>query len=236
MERSSVIHGSPSEADTLFGAKGGGEPKNDTIDIETFRALTGMPPMVVGGRGSRPGLWKVFRMVTGLSAFQEDLESNMGLWRRICQEEVQTRVSYSTYNTIVIAGLIAQLVLSAVLIVLGALPHDYHIAIAVLGSLNGVITGILALLKNQGLPERLQRYQEAIRDVRKEAERLARELESGRFEVKTEEVDELFEKFDKAQRDAQSNRPDVWFSTADVRGIPSDKRSGGPAERAVSNH
>lgn len=234
MERNEHANGFPREAETVV-TKGDADPKSETIDIDTFRALTGMPPAAVEGRGSRPGIWKAFRMVTGLSAFQEDLESNIGLWRRICQEEVQTGVRYHAFNTLVVVGLIVQLVLSAILIVLGALPHDYHIAIAVLGSVNGVTTGILALLKNQGLPERLRRYQEAIRDVRKDAEKVARKLECGKVEVKAEEVNALFEKFDRAQRDAQSNRPDVWFSTADAQGISSDKRSGSP-ERAAPTH
>ncbi|KAI9792522.1 MAG: hypothetical protein M1816_002042 [Peltula sp. TS41687] len=236
MERNNHTNAFPNGDERIFETKEAGHPKSEMMDIETFRALTGMPPVAVGARGSRPGFWKAFRMVSGLSAFQEDLESNIGLWRRICQEEVQTAVKYSTYNSIVVVSLIGQLVLSAVLIVLGALPHDYHIAIAVLGSVNGVITGILALLKNQGLPERFQRYQEAIRDVRKDAERVARKLESGKVEVKAEEVTALFEKFDRAQHDNQSNRPDVWFSTANAQGSSSSEKQPGSTGRSTPTH
>ncbi|KAI9824704.1 MAG: hypothetical protein M1826_007282 [Phylliscum demangeonii] len=220
------IENEPRAMDTPA-ATGASIPASDQISMDTFRALTGMPPVNADGR--KPGtIGTAFGLATGLSVIG-DAESNIGLWRRVCQEELQTRLRYHIYNGVVVVSLIAQLILSALFIILGALPHDYHIPIAVLGAVNGVLTGILALMKNQGLPERYRRYEDALRSVRQDAERLERELVTGTLSVSRQEVFALFDKYTRGQKEAQMNRPDVWSTATDFQPTPASHGKGGPA-------
>lgn len=92
------------------------------------------------------------------------------------------------------------------------MPSNHHVAIAVFGALNGVITGILALVGGQGLPSRLMQYKDGLRGLRERVEWLERELEAGMREVRYREVVGLREAYDGLRGDELVNRPDFWVS------------------------
>ncbi|KAF2120828.1 hypothetical protein BDV96DRAFT_641483 [Lophiotrema nucula] len=141
-----------------------------------------------------------------------DPEANIGIYPNISHQERVTQRKYRFYKGIVYGGLITQLVISALLILLASVPANHHISIAVFGALNGVITGILSLLRGQGLPNRLLQYADGLRGLREKIEWLERELEAGLREARYREVVELRDGYEALRNDEVVNRPDFWQS------------------------
>ncbi|KAF2264538.1 hypothetical protein CC78DRAFT_616700 [Lojkania enalia] len=147
-----------------------------------------------------------------------DPENNIGIYPNIHYQETITARQYNLYRTIIYGGLITQLLLSALLILLASVPSNHHIAIAIFGALNGVITGILALLRGQGLPNRLLQYKDGLRGLRERVEWMERELEAGLREVRYREVAGLREQYETLRNDEVVNRPDFWTSVTSAVG------------------
>ncbi|KAJ9654003.1 hypothetical protein H2201_009061 [Coniosporium apollinis] len=191
---------------------------------DDFYILFGVPPAdnsgepeSLEGKGDRhsskaPRWWRV---VKGCKTF--DPEHNIGVYQNIRFEEVTSQRRYFLYNFIVYGGLVSQLVISAVLILLGANASNHHIAIAVLGSANGVITGILSLIRGQGLPNRLMQYANGLRKIREQIEWMEKEVRAKRREVSYQEAVELRNLYEQTRADAQRNHPDTWTSGLDEK-------------------
>lgn len=182
---------------TLFGTPTG-DPKREPDSLEEKESR----------HSSKAPRW--WRVVKGCKTF--DPEHNIGVWQNIRFEEVASQRRYYLYNTIVYGGLVSQLVISAVLILLGANSSDHHIAIAVLGSANGVITGILSLIRGQGLPNRLMQYANGLRKIREQIEWMEKEVRAKRRVVSYQEAVELRNLYEQTRADAQRNHPDTWTS------------------------
>lgn len=114
------------------------------------------------------------------------------------------------YDVTVYACLIAQLVISSAIIVLGAVPEKFRIALAVLGAVNGVITGLLGLLRGQGMPQRLLLYADAMRRLREDVEWMERELRVGERTVTYGEAVRLRTAYETARKEKTLNKPDAW--------------------------
>jgi hypothetical protein len=140
----------------------------------------------------------------------EDPEAPTSLYYNLVGEEKYTMFKYRLYDWIVYGGLITQLVLSAVLIVLGALPSSHHISIAILGAANGVVTGILSLINGQGMPVRLIKYAESLRKVRDNIEWNERQLRAKMNNVTYRTVFKLRDDYESVRQDELANHPDIW--------------------------
>ena len=96
------------------------------------------------------------------------------------------------------------------LVLLGALPYSHNIAIAILAAFNGVITGILSLIRGQGLLNRLLQYANGLRSVRDDIEWIERELRAGRKVITFIDVAKLRDAYEICREDERKNRPDTW--------------------------
>jgi hypothetical protein len=132
-----------------------------------------------------------------------DLEQNVGIYRRICNEERLTKNLFIVSEAVVISGLVVQAILSAIFIILGAIPGDHKISIAVLGAINGAIVTLLGIFKARGLPNRLRQYTDSLTYVKEKIERLERRVDDG-------EVEDLITLYDRIRQDAGRNHPDTW--------------------------
>ena len=144
----------------------------------------------------------------------DDSEYDTSVYYSLMREERKTNRLYRLYDLLTYACLIAQLIISAVLIVLGAVNGDYHIPVAVLGAVTGLITGILSLIRGQGLPQRLMRYADALRQVREDIEFTERELIANVRTVTYGECVRLRAKYDNVREDEMRNHPDTWVSSS----------------------
>ncbi|KAK4631859.1 hypothetical protein CLAFUW4_02359 [Fulvia fulva] len=95
-----------------------------------------------------------------------------GLYWKIRKHMRYIQTKYRIFDVANYIFLALQLLLSAVFIVLGSVTGNYKVAIAVLGAISTVIGGLLALMKGQGLPNRLRQVRDDLQLVLFEAEEL----------------------------------------------------------------
>jgi hypothetical protein len=104
--------------------------------LTTFRTVTDITPLSsLHNRPPRPA-------------------PNIGLYPRLISAEKWWRIQYYLYSTILNTRIILQIIFAATLTALGALASP-HAAITLFVAVNTAVAGILALMKGQGLLNRL---------------------------------------------------------------------------------
>ena len=162
-----------------------------------------------------------FRQAIGINvALQEngDVESARlgarGLYKEIIANQRRRSRQYYLTDALMYLSLGAQIVIGAALTALGPLAKLHPTAITMLGITNTSIAGILALLKGQGLPDRLRKDQFEMRKVQDYIEETEARLVLAGDTLTLEEVDDavqkVFLKFNAARDTAEMNRPDSY--------------------------
>lgn len=78
-----------------------------------------------------------------------------GVYRSVIQHQRSKRITHHTLGFILYASHFLQLVLAATLTALGPNAKNYEIEITILGAVNTITAGVLAVLKGSGMIERL---------------------------------------------------------------------------------
>lgn len=137
-----------------------------------------------------------------------------GMYARVVAKFEYINTKYRIFEVLTYVLLVLQLVLGAVFIVIGSLTSvDSHVSIAVLGALSTVAAGALALMKGQGLPNRLHQMRDDLHNVKFEAEELYWDVASGRA-VLYRDVRKLREDYLRVMEDGRRNHPDTWTGAA----------------------
>lgn len=87
------------------------------------------------------------------------------LRRKLKTQERHKKSHHQLFSAVFNFLAIVQLVIGATITALGPLANEHMLAITVLGALNTVVAGILALMKGRGLPQRLRNDVAEIRKV-----------------------------------------------------------------------
>lgn len=156
---------------------------------------------------------------------------NIGIYRRVVNEERKVRIQYLTLAALINACLLLQVVFATVLTSLGA-SSSSHIIITVFGALNTIIAAFLSFTKGQGLPNRLRLYQSNLRKVREHIELSEREFSQRGCTLEVgKEVHTVIQMYEKVRKDHENNHPDTYApSGAPIKG---NSKSNGPG---ASNH
>ncbi|CAK7213624.1 hypothetical protein SBRCBS47491_001868 [Sporothrix bragantina] len=88
-----------------------------------------------------------------------------GIYARIIAEKQAKMWQASVLNSLINTCHVAQILVGAVLTTLGPSAQDHAVSITALGATNTVLAGVFALLKGQGLPDRLRKDATAFRRV-----------------------------------------------------------------------
>lgn len=137
-----------------------------------------------------------------------------GMYTRIIAKYDYINMKYRIFDVLTYVLLVLQLLLGAVFIVLGSLTSvDAHVSIAVLGALSTVTAGALALMKGQGLPNRLHQMRDDLHNVKFEAEELYWDVAAGRT-VLYRDIRKLREDYLRVMEDGRRNHPDTWNAAA----------------------
>jgi hypothetical protein len=199
---------------------------DDPVTLETFRCLLGIPqhspPLPRSesdARNDRSVTRRLFAPVRRHDHIPKWLrlqschpEAATSTYFAILKEESSTWRAFYFYDAFVYLAMIIQLCLSSALIILGALRMEFHIAIAMLGAVNGIITGLLSLIRGQGLPNRLLQYADGLRRVREDIEWTERILRANATVVMYKDVISLRDSYELCRDDAVKNHPDTWNS------------------------
>lgn len=145
----------------------------------------------------------------------EQLVQPNGLYSKIYRQMRYNNRKFKVFDIAAYALLFVQIVISAIFIILGSLHHvDTHLTIAILGAVATLISGALALMKGQGLPNRLRQTRDSLRDVMFEAEELYWDVKSGR-PVLYKDIKKIREGYLRVLVQARQNHPDVWNKQTD---------------------
>ncbi|KAK0653299.1 hypothetical protein QBC41DRAFT_332486 [Cercophora samala] len=93
---------------------------------------------------------------TDCRSLEEGRKSAMGMYAAAMRAQRNKKIISRLVNLIVYASHFFQIIVGASLTALGPSAGDHTMLITILGAVNTVIAGVLALLKGQGLPERLR--------------------------------------------------------------------------------
>ncbi|KLU85567.1 hypothetical protein MAPG_04590 [Magnaporthiopsis poae ATCC 64411] len=217
---------------------------NQPITLEAFRTLVGIPQQQQqqagggggGGNNSVPPQFPAPSTITRrtwrhllLRNDPSTAERPTSIYYKLRRDERHAHAMHALVDVIVYASMLLQMVFAAALIVLGALNGDYHLPVAVIGALTGILAGVLSLVKGQGLPNRYIRYAGECRRVADEIEFMERGLRAGVAvgHVTYAHVLELHRLYESAVEDGVANHPNAWVSAVTARG----KATSGPGHR-----
>jgi len=153
-----------------------------------------------------------------------------GFYWKVHSLERRAMWQYHIINWLINVLLIAQAALSTILVALGAAETKYQTQIAILGAVNGIITGILAIIKGQGLPGRFYQHASGLREVAREIGRLERIIASG-GSVTRDDCEKLYALYDKVQKEYDANSPDIW--KVNIPPSPHSEEEGEPRREGV---
>jgi hypothetical protein len=168
-----------------------------------------------------------FRKAIGINANVDetgvDLESARkgarGLYKEIIDIQKWRNRQYILIEILYYVALVTQIIIGATLTALGPVSGLHSKAITILGVVNTSTAGVLAILKGQGLPDRLRKDEfemHKVQDFIEETE--SRLIVGGPGTLDKEQLDELlqqvFAKYNAARDTAEANRPDtvgIWI-------------------------
>ncbi|OJJ96693.1 hypothetical protein ASPACDRAFT_54536 [Aspergillus aculeatus ATCC 16872] len=104
--------------------------------------------------GTSPHSYEIFRAATG------------ALYKRLRAQETHKTTHNRLFSIVFNFLAILQLVVGATITALGPLSADHMVAITILGAINTIVAGVLALMKGRGLPQRLRKDLTEIRKVK----------------------------------------------------------------------
>ncbi|KAG9230389.1 hypothetical protein BJ875DRAFT_472408 [Amylocarpus encephaloides] len=183
---------------------------------------------------------KRFREAVGIHrnfGENDDLESchnqAQGLYKKIIRIQRKRTTQYQLVNTLYYSTIAAQVLISAVLAALGPSAKYHTTAITALGALNAALAGLIAMLKGQGLPDRLRRDRYQMRLVQDFIEETDVRLAISSDPVTQVEVEQLvgqiFDKYHTARDTAKINHPDS-FARPQARRGQADETSAAAGE------
>lgn len=148
------------------------------------------------------------------NALEEGAHQPTRIYRSVLEEQRKRSWQHFAISWALNIVHLAQVVIGATLTALGPNASRYTVAITVLGAVNTVIAGVLALMKGQGLPERLHKDEMEFRKLQDWIEETDALLATGiigrdRMEVGVL-VESAFRKYNSAKLSEENNRPDNY--------------------------
>jgi len=153
-----------------------------------------------------------------------------GVYADILRIKRAKSIWFATLNSVLWLSYFLQIVIGAGLTALGPAAGTHPALITGLGVLNTVIAGFLALVKGQGLPERLRKDEMEFRRLQDWIEETEALLAVGVIGRDRKEVGLLvemaFKKYNAAKASEENNRPDSYVPQAVEAGVPGSSRPG----------
>jgi len=191
-----------------------------------------------------------FQQAIGINATttsaHNDIESARrsatGIYKQVISAQKSRQRQFVIVETIFYTGFLANIIIGATLASLGSLKTVHSTTITVLGVVNSSSAGILALLKGQGLPDRLRKDEFEMRKVQDFIEQTETRLAYGLIPDMDEKalgllVKEVQDMYDVARDTAEMNRPASYVHQVDTRpdddGEEAGQGTGGEAHGAV---
>ena len=211
-------------------------PKADTN--LSWGAPAGMPM-----RGPNDENLRIFRRALGINSdlasstsggsLEQGRKNAVGIYGAVIREQKRKAAQHLALSILVYGAHFGQIVIGAVLTALGPDAGAHTFAITALGAVNTVIAGVLALIKGQGLPERLRKDEMEFRRLQdwiEETEALLAVGVVGRDRKEAGLLVEVgFKKYNAAKASEENNLPENYVSQ-----VPDPVQRGGVSDRSRS--
>lgn len=165
----------------------------------------------------------IFRNAVGINTqppsysgtkLEEGRKSATGIYREVLREKQLRRQQYWAINLLVYFCHLAQIVISATVTALGASSGKFSTVLTVIGAINTVIAGTLALLNGRGLPDRLRKDEVEFRKIQDWIEETEALLAAGIIGANRAQIGHLieatFKKYNAAKASSENNKPDSY--------------------------
>ncbi|RFU34226.1 hypothetical protein B7463_g2181, partial [Scytalidium lignicola] len=141
---------------------------------------------------------------------------NVGVYQTVVNCEKWARFRYHFCNSVVSIAMFLQIVVGASVTAFGA-GSASHVIVTVFGAANTALASLLAVLKSQGLPNRIRQDWNGWRELREYIEEREREIEmqiSGKVEGKSidvwQEIKVIEARYNAVRLTGEANRPDSY--------------------------
>jgi hypothetical protein len=207
------VRSMPSQSDTTI------SPPKSPDPLETFHSALGIPA---------PKPEKAKRSFFGRKKPASDVEqqakltkTNQGVYLSVLSYERWARIRYHVCDFVVTVSMFLQIIVGASVTAFGAATAN-HILITVFGAANTALASLLAVLKSQGLPNRLRQDWNMWRDLREYIEERERAIDmafSGKLPGAAEnqkdidvqaEIKTIEGKYKDVKLTLEANRPDTY--------------------------
>lgn len=193
------------DAETSWPTPAGLAPRSDNDEnLQIFRRAVGINTALGGADALELGR-------TGAT----------GIYKSVAAMARNRKWQFFLLNVAIYACHVTQISMGAVLTTLGPISSDHGKAITVLGAVNTLVASVLALVKGQGLPERLRKDEVEFRRLQdwiEETESLIALGVVGKDRTETGLLVEVaYKKFNAARASMQNNKPEAY-----VRQTPED--------------
>lgn len=216
-------------------------PKVDT-NI-SWPTPAGLPP-----RGPNDENLVIFRRALGINShlststeggtLEQGRKAAVGVYRAVLHEQTTKKRQHRIVGVLIYLCYFAQIVIGAVLTALGPAAAHHALTITILGAVNTIIAGVLALMKGQGLPERLRKDEIEFRKLQDWIEETESLLAVGIIGRDRKEVGFLvevaFKKYNAAKASEENNKPDNYVrQTPEANSRPNSAASENSTGNAI---
>ena len=223
----SHAHGSLSSSTVTFASPAAQHSGNESLTAQ---------PLLTAPDAPAVDRLSVFQTAIGIPVTSPNPYSiyrkNRGIYASVTHGESYSRWAYHIFEVLIIVCLMLQILLAATLTALAASSAS-HIIITFFGAANTALAGTVALLKGQGLPNRLRQDWNGWRDLRDYIEEKEREIGCGKPGVNVwTEVGIIESKYDAVRKNQEKNRQDSYTHLPDKdsdegkAGSPEDEKTG----------
>lgn len=156
---------------------------------------------------------------TDCRSLEEGRRKATGMYAAVLAAQHSKQLVYMAIQVMVYSSHFLQIILGASLTALGPTAGDHALTITLLGALNTIVAGVLALVKGQGLPERLRQDKAEFRKLQDWIEQTEALLAVGVIGRDRKEVGLLvqiaFVKYNAAKASEENNVPENYVRAAD---------------------
>jgi hypothetical protein len=179
----------------------------------------------------------IFRKALGINThaatatdgtLEEGRQTAVGVYRTVIETQTQLALYHALLEALLYVVYFAQIIVGAALTALGAAASQYQIVITVLGALNTVLAGVLALLKGSGQPQKLGKDRIGYRRLQDWIEETEALLAVGVIGRNRREVgllvESAFKRYNAAKASEENNDPEfyVYHQQEPIGNRPSD--------------
>ncbi|KAI0006340.1 hypothetical protein F4779DRAFT_633071 [Xylariaceae sp. FL0662B] len=156
------------------------------------------------------------REATDAGTLEEGRKSAIGIYKSVITAQERKYTQYALLTAFLYFCYFAQVVVGAALTAMGPASADYPVAITVLGAVNTIIAGILALIKGSGQPQRLGKDRVGFRRLQGWIEETEALLAVGVIGRNRKEVgllvESAFKRYNAAKRSEENNDPELYVN------------------------